>query len=110
MDITEKKIILGRKIRIEREKLGLTQEKFGALINLDPTNLSRLEKGKSFPDFTTFCSIIEACKIEPNYLLDFIQFTNKEVTKEDIEISDCLKIIPQNTKKALNQLIITLAE
>lgn len=85
MNEEDAKRLLGIKLRNLREKLGYSQDRFSSLINLDATNLSRIETGKSFPSFITFCNIIEVLKIEPNNLLNFISFNeNLNVTPDEL--------------------------
>ena len=72
MDDNTKKEILGALIKKEWEKKNFTQDKLCSFIEIDPRNLGRIEKGKSFPSFRTSCKIIETLKVEPNYFFGFV--------------------------------------
>lgn len=98
------KIILGRLIKKEREKQGLTQDKLSCLVSIDPTNLSKIERGISFPSFGSFCKIVEALKIEPNYLLSFISFNNSK-NKLNEELYAIIETLPDEIKEKIIDLI-----
>lgn len=40
-------ILMGKKIRDEREKRGLTQDELGELLFMDSSSICRMEKGKA---------------------------------------------------------------
>ena len=108
MNDEAKKKILGKIIQNERKKQGITQDKLASLIDLDPTNLSRIERGKSFPSFETFCNIIEALKVEPNIFLSYISYSKNKVNLVDVELFQNLALLSDNTKIKINELIKTL--
>ena len=110
MNEEDAKRLLGIKLRNLREKLGYSQDRFSSLINLDATNLSRIETGKSFPSFITFCNIIEVLKIEPNNLLNFISFNENVQNYKDIEIIENLSRVPEDVKINIYHLIKSLAK
>lgn len=100
----------GFKLKNLRKKLGYTQDSFCSLINLDITNLSRLENGKSLPSFITFCNILEVLKIEPNYFLNFVPFDKNVQNYNDIEILENLNTLKDDVKININNLIKSLAK
>ncbi len=108
MNDETKKKILGKIIQNERKKQGITQDKLASLIDLDPTNLSRIERGKSFPSFETFCNIIETLKVEPNIFLSYISYSKNKVNLIDMELFQNLALLSDNTKIKINELIKTL--
>jgi len=105
MDDNTKKETLGGLIKKEREKQHFTQEKLSSLINIDPRNLSKIEKGKSFPSFSTFCKIVEVLKIEPNYFFKFIQFNKIKDNEIDIELYENIRVLPDEIKVKIFELI-----
>lgn len=105
MDDSTKKEILGSLIKSEREKQNYTQDKFSSLIDIAPRNLSKIEKGKSFPSFGTFCRIVEVLKIEPNYFFNFIQFDSVSKNELDIELFEIIKSLPNNLKNKIIEII-----
>lgn len=55
--ITNKDI--AEKIKLEREKLGLTQEEFGKLIGISKQSVSSWEKGRNLPDILNIDKIAQ---------------------------------------------------
>ena len=53
MDISQIKREIGLRIRAFRTQNKWTQEKFSEIIELQPANLSDIEKGKKHPGFGT---------------------------------------------------------
>ncbi len=104
MDDNTKKEALGSLIKKEREKQKFTQEKLSSLINIDQRNLSKIEKGKSFPSFSTFCKIVEVLKTEPNYFLKFIQFNKIKDNELDIELYENIRVLPDKIKVKILEL------
>lgn len=47
--MTEDKLLIGEKIKEIRAKRKITQEAFSEMIGLEPSSLSNIETGKSFP-------------------------------------------------------------
>ncbi|MGP1500648.1 helix-turn-helix domain-containing protein [Bergeyella cardium] len=64
---------IGRKIKEIRLQRGLSQvELVGKMEgNIDPTNISRIEAGRTNPTIITLFRISEALEIHPKDLLDF---------------------------------------
>lgn len=108
MDETTKKQILGALIKKERLKRNYKQEKFSSLINIDPRNLSKIERGNNFPSFSTFLKIIEVLKIEPNYFVNFVDFNNVKRDEIDIELFEIIKSMSDETKVKLIDFLKTL--
>ena len=108
MNEKAKKIIIGNLIKKQREKKGLTQEKMSALVGIDPTNLSKIERGISFPSFKNFCSIIEILKIEPNYFLNFVNFEKIDNNIQNKELSECIKTLSDESQNKLIDFILSL--
>jgi transcriptional regulator with XRE-family HTH domain len=61
---------LGLKIKIERTKLGLSQEKFADLADLNKNSVGAIERGESVASIDTLFSIANALKIELKELVD----------------------------------------
>ena len=105
MDENELKRLLGIAIRTERKRQKLTQEQLGGLINLDFNNLSRIEKGKNFPSFETFCKLVKALNVMPNDLLSFIPFAGEEKTMPDFEFLNDFNSLPENLQSNIKELV-----
>ena len=108
MDIEKIKIELGLRIKSFRIKNKLTQDAFGGIINLNTSNISNIENGKTYPEFGTLCSLIEHAGIEPNYLFDFLMDKNKKYNSLDIEIMSRIIDLKENQKQTLNDFLASL--
>ena len=102
MDIEQTKIELGLRIKSFRLKHKMTQEDFGEIINLNTSNISNIENGKTYPEFNTICSLIEKAGIEPNYLFEFLTSGTKNYTSLDIEIMNKIICLNDRQKQAVN--------
>lgn len=63
------KITIGKNIKLEREKAGLTQEVLSEMVSLEPKTLSAVERGTvglSIPSLVRICDIL---KVSPNAIL-----------------------------------------
>lgn len=85
MDIRE---IIGNNVFKARKIRNLSQEQFAEMINIEPSALSKIENGKSYPSQQTIENIIYALKIKPDVLFK---------TEEKIDI-----------EKAYNELLVKL--
>ena len=105
MDIEQIKTELGLRIKSFRRKKNMTQDCFGDLINLNTSNISNIENGKSYPEFNTICSLIEKGGIEPNYLFEFLFNGNKGYSSLDIEIMNKIIDLNEAQKVVLNEFL-----
>lgn len=60
---------VGKKIRITRRKLGLTQEELSEKVSLHVSTLGRIERGEMNSPIQTINKIATALKIKPKELL-----------------------------------------
>lgn len=60
---------VGRRIKVAREKAGLTQEDLAAKANLSTTHISCIERGVKPPKLDTFVTIANAIGISSDILL-----------------------------------------
>lgn len=107
MTINEK-ILLGLRVKNAREKKEMTQEECSQLLNIDISTLGNIEKGRNFPSFATVSAIIKILDIEPNQLLDFLQYEKTESDLLDSLIFERLTRISVATKKKVLELLETL--
>ena len=108
MDSNEIKAEIGLRIKAYRCQNKLTQEEFSSIIGLEQSNLSNIENGKKFPDITTLCAIIEKNKIEPNYLLGFLNNNTNKFDSIDFEIINLLINLPEKSKIFFKQFLESL--
>ena len=79
MDIRK---IIGNNVLNARKIRNLSQEQFAAMIGIEPSALSKIENGKSYPSQQTLENIICALKIKPDVLFK---------TEEKIDIEKAYK-------------------
>ena len=83
----QKKILIGQKIKEIRKNYNLTQEKFCEKIGIEPSSLSNIENGKSFPSMQTVLKIMEEFGILPDNFFDYEYLKpDEELEEEMIEI------------------------
>ncbi|CDE88914.1 TPA: XRE family transcriptional regulator [Candidatus Gastranaerophilales bacterium HUM_20] len=101
----EIKKLLCLRIKNFRESTKLSQEKFCEKAEIDVRTMSNIENCRSFPSFETVCSIINAYKLEPNKLLDFIKYDKTEEDALDLLILEYLKKCPDGVKRKVVDLL-----
>ncbi len=88
MDI---KLLLGKRVREYRQKLGLTQFQLAEKLGIDDKHLSRIELGRNMPQPAVIAKLAEVFNIEPKYLFEFNHLASPvEVRKELNDIIDNL--------------------
>ncbi|MEE0944128.1 MAG: helix-turn-helix transcriptional regulator [Clostridia bacterium] len=60
-----------RRLKIYREKAGLSPAELAALIGVDPIDIIDFEKGRKLPNMDQFAKISHACDITTDELLIF---------------------------------------
>ena len=100
------KIALGENIRKIRKKAKLTQDIFSEIIGIEPSSLSNIENGKSFPSALTINLIQEKLNIRSEEIFDLESL--KSVASIDEDIQERLKSMDENKKKVLWKIIKTL--
>ncbi len=75
---------LGLKIKELRERNNLTQFKLAELINMEPSNLSKIERGIQMPKEETLEAIMVALNADLKELFEFDYFKTKEKLFNDI--------------------------
>lgn len=104
------KKLLGHKIRQIRKVLCLTQEEFCNAIELEVTNLSNIENGKSLPSTSTLIKIKNAFKIVPNEFWDFIDWNDTGKSQLDIEIQEYSATLSKEMKIHVLEILKNLKE
>lgn len=82
---------IGGRIRAERIKQNLSQEKLAELVGVGTTHISHIETGNSIPSMKTFIAIINALNISSDELLRNHMDKSKHVLEGEISniINDC---------------------
>lgn len=104
-------INLGQRIREERQKLNLTQEKLAETINVTTTYIGQIERGERRPTLDTLINISNALGVSIDYLLQesitpasdnlmnlWIQLTHDLSDDEKEMIIDLIKVIKSHKK------------
>lgn len=104
---------IGLRIRSEREKLGLSREKFAELLGLSPYYVGQLERGERKMSIETLAIISNVLSTSTDYLLygstyymeniiDQISFDNIYKETMDAELKSLLEILKGSSKKELS--------
>lgn len=104
-------IDLGRRIREERQRLNLTQEKLSETINVSTTYIGQIERGERCPTLETLIKISNSLGVSIDYLLHdsvisssttlmnlWIQLTQDLSDNEMEMIIELIKVIKNHRK------------
>ncbi len=93
-------------LRTERMKMGLSQERLGALVNKSKNNISQYELGKREPDINTLLSFAKIFNCSTDYLLGY-SMTSSNHTKmnESIKYDFNIFDLPDEAKKQISDFI-----
>lgn len=67
----------GQKIRLARERLGLTRDELAKMMSIRYYTLAKYEAGLREPDFATLAQIARTLHVSVDYLLDFEEPSGK---------------------------------
>lgn len=102
---------IGTRIKSFRKQNNLTQNDFCEIINLEQNNLSNIENGKTFPDIKTLFAMIEYGKINPNFLLGFLNDDkDNKYSNIDFELLNSIINLPTRAKESLKEFLKSLNE
>lgn len=99
---------IGLKIKKIRKVNALTQEKFCERIGIEPSSLSNIETGKSFPSMGTVLTIMKEFNIPPENFFNFATFSTEEEL-EDMILSIIKSLSYENKQlifKILKQFVV----
>lgn len=92
---------IGKRIKIKRKELKLTQEKLSEIIDVSPSYVSEIERGTSISSLATITKIAQTLNVSLDYLIYGINQNNSATTFFEI-----LKTIPKKN----HELYINLCE
>lgn len=101
MDFVE----MGKRIKLKRLELKLTQERLAELLNLSPTYIGAIERATSKCSLETIVTIAKTLDLDMNYLLFGITFKNV-----DSVFSQILAKLPENKKDLYIRLCESIAQ
>lgn len=82
MDI---KILLGKRIREYRKRIGLTQFQLAERLGIDDKHLSRIELGKNMPQANTIVRLAEVFRIDIKDLFEFSHLKSADEVRKDLD-------------------------
>lgn len=85
-------ILVGKRIKEIRESKNIKQNKLAEMINVEPTNLSKLEKGVHLPKEDTINKLTEALDCSVQDLFDFEHMKSRE------DLISCINQILKSAK------------
>ena len=92
---------IGKRIKLKRKQMHLTQEKLSEIIDVSPSYISEIERGSSICSLATISNISAILNTSLDYLVFGITENNSSQT-----FSEVLKSIPEKNHK----LFINLCE
>ncbi len=100
---TQYKNLLGENIRRIRKRNKLTQDAFSEKIGIEPSSLSNIENGKSFPSALTIIQIQQKFNIPPGEIFDLEHL--KDIDSIEDDIYSKIKILDNEKKRLLWRII-----
>ena len=97
---------LGLRIKELRENKKLTQFMLAEMINMEATNLSKIERGVQIPKEESLIKIAESLNVEVKDLFDYEHFEDKNVLID--KITDILKNSDTKTVKNIYKILINI--
>jgi transcriptional regulator with XRE-family HTH domain len=91
---------LGTRLKEARKKLGITQEKLAKMIGVSKSAIGNYENGTSSPNEPILIALLEALKIDANYLYQDYYKTD-ETDIQEVKDSDRLEALHQNPRLGL---------
>ena len=97
---------LGLRIKELRERQGLTQLKLAEILNMEASNLSKIERGVQIPKEESLEKISKALNVEVMELFNYEHFTDKKnlIT----QINRILEVSDDKTVQKYYKLLINL--
>jgi len=101
---------IGKRIRAERTKQGITQEKLAEMIDVGVTHVSHIETGNTIPSMKIFIAIVNVLNVSTDELLRGHIIKSKHVFEGEIaeNIKDCsdyeMRIIADMVKSLKSSL------
>jgi len=100
---------IGDKIRIERERFGISREKFSELLNLSPFFVGQIERGERKMSISTLINVSECLHVSIDYLIFGDVQTDQEHNSLQSLINKCsekeAKVIEEITKTILPHIV-----
>ena len=99
MNENEIKLLFGRRIKMLRNSLNLTQFALGEKVDVNQRQIALIESGKSFPSLKTIAKFSQIFSLKINELFLFDNMQNTEILKQDLQ--NIIKSSSENKIKIL---------
>lgn len=101
--MSEKKTLLGARIKELRKRSGLTQDQLAERIEVEAKYLSRIEVGKRYPSLDVLERIADALRVEMHDLFLFVHHDPDATSKKGLE--DILSSASPDERKLIYKII-----
>ena len=98
------KVLFGRKVKEIRKSNRLTQELFSEIIGIEPSSLSNIENGKSFPSMNTVLNIMEKFNMPPQEFFDTDYLEDNDKLEE--KIYNLAKSLSRKNKQIVYKIML----
>jgi len=98
---------IGNRIRAERTRQNISQEKLAEMVGVGTTHISHIETGNTIPSIKSFIAIINALNISSDELLRNHIYKAKHVLEG--ELAEAVKDCNDNETRIIADTVITLA-
>lgn len=95
---TDLYVEIGERLRQQRKKMGMTQDKAAELLGISSTYYGEIERGNRKISVQRVLTVYEKMGLEPTYLLTGRELSGKELTEV---FRDC----PKEKENALKQIL-----
>lgn len=108
------KIAIGKRIRYERDRIGITQKELGQMVGVLPQTVSMWEQGRTTPDSITLNQLAEIFGVDISLILtdnadyEKRQAEKKQVfnlTKREELLITKLRAMPPDLRQAIDRII-----
>lgn len=90
---------IGRRVRAERQRLGISLEDLGELSEMGSTSIGRIERGVSSPSVETIIRIASALEVEPGHFLTGISPEDYGSRSHQVTVKDLIRARRQQTNR-----------
>jgi len=99
---------IGGRIRAERKKQGIPQEKLAEMVDVGTTHISHIETGNTIPSLKTFIAIVNVLNLSADELLRGHIAKSKHVY--EVEITEILKDCSDEEARIAADMVKALKE
>ena len=94
---------VGKRIKEQRERLGLTQDKFAEKLGYSTNYISTIERGASFPRYDKLIAILNGLETSADAV--FCDVLDYATVYQSSRLSEELETLPQKEQKRILQIV-----